>query len=330
MLLLSKEDIQKALCMKDAIEINKEAYRVFSRGDCDVPLRTNIQAKASKGNFLFMPAYSDAMKAASIKMINIFPDNDQKKLPTAPAQVLLMDGETGMFQAVIDGTYLTQLRTGAASGVALDVFGRSDAKKGALIGTGSQAGAQLEAMLAVRSLDSVKIYSRNRERLEAFVREMAVALKAYGTQLIAVESANEAIEDADLIIAVTSSTEPVFDGNKVKRGATLSFIGSYQPHMQEMDPVLLKRASKIYFDSLEAVLSEAGDILKPLETGDIEESDFTGDIGEVLIGTLKSREDNEEIIVFKSVGIAVQDLVTAKAVYENAFKHKIGMKWGCE
>jgi ornithine cyclodeaminase len=152
-------------------------------------------------------------------------------------------------------------------------------------------------------------------------------LKDYGTQILPAETSDEAINDADLIITVTPATSPVFDGSKVKAGATVSCVGSYQPHMQEMDPVILERASKLYFDSEEAVLSEAGDILIPLEDGIITKDDFTGDIGEVLMGKIGGRENDEEIIVFKTVGIGAQDLVTAQKIYERALEEKIGTEW---
>jgi ornithine cyclodeaminase len=222
---------------------------------------------------------------------------------------------------------VTQLRTGAASGVAFDVLGRKDAKKGALIGTGGQAATQLEAMICARDLETVHVFDQNSERTKAFVKQMNEELKDYGTQILPAETSDEAINDADLIITVTPATSPVFDGSKVKAGATVSCVGSYQPHMQEMDPVILERASKLYFDSEEAVLSEAGDILIPLEDGIITKDDFTGDIGEVLMGKIGGRENDEEIIVFKTVGIGAQDLVTAQKIYERALEEKIGTEW---
>ena len=247
--------------------------------------------------------------------------------PSAPATVLLMDGTTGEVSSIIDGTYVTQLRTGAASGAAFDVLGVKDAKKGALIGTGGQAAAQLEAMLTARKLEEVKVFDVNSERTEAFVKQMQEELKDYGTKIVGAKSSDEAIEGADLIITVTPSLKPVFDGTKVKKGATVSCVGSYQHHMQEMDPVVLTRAGKIFFDSKKAVLSEAGDILIPLEDGTITEKDFNGDLGDVLLGNIKGRENDDEIIVFKTVGIAVQDLVTAKKIYDKAVKEKAGTLW---
>jgi ornithine cyclodeaminase len=327
MLLLSKEDIKRVFSMKDAIEADKDAFRIFSEGKSNVPLRTQISAPNAGGTFLFMPAYIEELNCAGLKVVNIFPKNIDKGIPSAPAQVLLIDGSTGVIIAILDGTYVTQLRTGAASGAAFDLLARKDCKKGALIGTGGQAATQLEAMIVARNLEEVKVYDLNLERTKAFVIKMKEELVKYGTKIIAVETSDEAIEDADLIVTVTPSLKPVFDGSKVKKGATVSCVGSYQPNMQEMDPVILTRASKIYFDSEEAVLSESGDILIPLQDGTITKNDFTGDLGEVVLGTVIGRENEDEIIVFKTVGIGTQDLVTAKYIYDKATVQGIGTCW---
>lgn len=327
MLLLSKEDIKKVFTMRDAIEADKKAFQIVVEGTCNSPLRTNIPAPKEDGCFLFMPAYMEEMEVASIKIVTVFPNNVSKGLPTTPAQVLLLDGKTGVVSAVLDGTYVTQVRTGAASGAAFDVLAKKDCKIGAMIGTGGQAAAQLEAMLAVRNLDEVRVVGRNFEKTCAFANEMQEELKNYGTKIVPVKTSDEAITDADLIITVTASTTPVFDGTKVKQGATISCVGSYQHHMQELDPAVLPRTSKIYFDSKSAVLSEAGDILIPLEQGIITEANFTGDLGSVIKGELTGRENDEEIIIFKTVGVGVQDLVTAKMIYDKALEAGAGLKW---
>ena len=328
MLLLSREDIKKVFTIKDAIEADKKAFQYVVEGKCEIPLRTNIQAPKYDGCFLFMPAYLEEMDTASLKIINIFPHNIDNGIPSSPAQVLLIDGKTGLVTAVLDGTYVTQLRTGAASGAAFDVLAKKDCRIGALIGTGGQAPTQLEAMLAARTLQEVRVYDMNPERTKAFAETMQEELKDYGARIVPAASSDEAIDDADLIITVTPSSKPVFDGTKVKAGATISCVGAYQHHMQEMDPAIRPRASKIYFDSREAVLSESGDILIPLEEGIITEEDFTGDLGDVLLGKVVGRENDDEIIVFETVGVAAQDLVAAKEIYEKAVKAGVGITWG--
>lgn len=274
-----------------------------------------------------MPAYVEEMDTASLKIVNVFPHNIEQGLPALPAQVMLIDGKTGVVQALMDGIYVTQLRTGAASGAAFDVLAKKECKIGALIGTGGQGEAQLEAMLEARRLEEVRICGLHYDRTKVFVERMQKEMAHYGAKLIPVMSSEEAIEDADLVITATPAEKPVFDGEKIKKGATVSCIGSYQHHMQEMSPTLLTRASKIYFDSQEAVLSEAGDILIPLEEGIITKEDFTGDLGNVLKGEVTGRTKEDEIIVFKSVGVAAQDLVAAREIYKRAVKSGIGMQW---
>ena len=225
MLLLSREDIKKVFTIQDAIEADKKAFQLVVEGKCDAPLRTNIQAPKHDGCFLFMPAYVEEMDTASLKIINIFPHNIDNGIPSSPAQVLLIDGKTGVVTAVLDGTYVTQLRTGAASGAAFDVLAKKECRIGALIGTGGQAATQLEAMLAARKLEEVRVFDLNFERTKEFAAKMQEELKAYGTNIVAVESSDAAIDDADLLITVTPSSKPVFDGTKVKKGATISCVG---------------------------------------------------------------------------------------------------------
>lgn len=328
MLLLSKEDIKKVFSMKEAVEADKLAFQLVVEGKCDSPLRTNIQAPKYEGCFLFMPAYVEELDTASLKVVNIFPHNIDQGIPSAPAQVLLINGKTGVVDAVLDGTYVTQLRTGAATGAAFDLLAKKECRIGALIGTGGQAAAQLEAMITVRSLEEVRVFDMNPERAKIFAEQMNEELKSYGTKIVAAVSSDEAVEGADLLVTVTPSSSPVFDASKVKEGATISCVGAYQPHMQEMDPAILTRASKIYFDSEEAVLSESGDILIPLDEGMITKDDFTGDLGQVVKGEIPGRENDEEIIVFETVGVATQDLIAAKAIYEKAKEAGIGTVWG--
>lgn len=327
MLLLSREDIKKVFTMKDAIETNKECFKIFSEGKSEVPLRTTIQAPNHNGVFLFMPSYVEELDVAGLKVVNIFPENAKENLPTAPAQVLLIDGKTGIVSSILDGTYVTQLRTGASSGAAFDLFAIKDAKIGALIGTGGQAATQLEAMMVARELDEVRVFDLDPNRRQTFVNRMQEELKCYNTKIVEAISSDDAIENADIIVTVTPSSKPVFDGTKVKKGATVSCVGAYQHHMQEMDPAILPRASKIYFDSEEAVLSESGDILIPLEEGIITKDDFTGDIGDVLLGKVVGRENDDEIIVYENVGIGVLDLMTARAIYLKAIEAEVGTNW---
>ena len=157
---------------------------------------------------------------------------------------------------------------------------------------------------------------------------MQKELADYGAKIIAAENSDACIEDADLIITVTPSAKPVFDGTKVKAGATISCVGTYEPHKHEMDPAILPRASKIICDSKEAALSETGDLLIPIKDGIISEKDILGSLGDVINGTIKGRENDDEIIVYETVGVAAQDLVAAKVIYDKALEAGKGMNWG--
>ena len=225
MLLLSRDDIKKVVTMRDIIEADKVAFKMVVDGTIDVPLRTGIPAPAHDAMLLFMPSYAAAEETAAIKIISVFPHNPQEGLEACPAQVLLLDGRTGYIIAMLDGNTVTQMRTGAASGAAFDLLAKKDCRIGGLIGTGGQAAAQLEAMLCARDLEEVRIYSRNAERCRAFVEQMRVELADYGVRFVAAESSDECVVDADLLITVTSASDPVFDGTKVKKVNTLNIDG---------------------------------------------------------------------------------------------------------
>ena len=310
--------------MEDAIEAVKEAFIVHSEGSVKVPLRINIRSDKYNGNMLFMPAYCEKKDAASLKIVSVYPDNKEKNLPSTPAQVLLIDPTTGIVLSIMDGTYITALRTGAASGAAFSVLAKSECKTGALIGTGTQAAMQLEAMIVSKNPKLVKVYSRNKDRLNNFVKNMSTKFKSKAVELVACESADTAVKDADILITATNSDRPLFSVESCKPGLTISAVGSFTRQMQELDTTVLKKASKIYYDDKEAMLEEAGEIIKALENRDIDEKKFSGSLGEALVGKIKLRENDEEIIVFKSVGLGTQDLVTAKKVYDNAISKNIG------
>lgn len=327
MLLLTKDEIKSVFTMNDAIEADKKCYELFSAGKTEVPLRTNIPT--SKGSFLFMPAYAEEMRMAGMKIVNIFPGNPEQGLETTQSQVLIMDGDTGVVTALMDGGYVTALRTAAASGAAFDLYGLKNASVGALIGTGSQAECQLEALLCTRDVKEVRVSARNFEKTKKFVEKEQKNLgDRYGAKLIACRNGDEAVRGADLITTVTVSEEPLFKAGNVKPGAVISAVGAYMPNMQEIDPELFKLAGKIYFDSTEAVLAESGDVIKPLNDGVFAEDIFTGEIGEQIAGKISGRESDDEIIIFENVGIGALDLAAGAEIYNKAKAADAGTRWG--
>lgn len=328
MLLLDENDIRSVFSMKDSISADEEAYRMFSAGRTETPLRPQIHTEDGTGDFLFMPAYSPEAEACAVKIVTSFPGNAEKGDDTTKGQVVLMDGKNGDITAVMDGTFVTRFRTGAASGAAFDTFAVRDASVGAMIGTGGQAECQLEAMLSACSLREVRIAARNYEKTKRFTAEMQEKMARFGARLIPCSDCDEAVSGADVITAVTVADKPVFSAASVKPGAVISAVGSYRPDMNEIDPDLFGRASGIYFDSFDACLAESGDIQIPLERGVISREDITGDIGECLNGKIPGRKSDEDIIIFKNVGIGALDLFNAVRIYEAARGGGVGTVWG--
>ena len=326
-LILREEDILKAVDIKDIIEADKEALKNYSDGGSDIPLRTVIDVdKDSSSTAIFMPGYIKDKNALGMKIIDIYPDNIEKGLVTSPSTMILIDKDNGFVKAILDGTILTRLRTGAVSGAATEVLANEDAKSFLLIGTGGQAGTQLEAVLAVRDIEEAYVFDVNYERAEVFAKEMNEKLKKYGTKILAIKELDEVLGDVDIITTVTTSKKPVFDGNRIKKGVHVNSVGSYTPDMQETPPELLVRAGKIFTDTNEGVIEEAGDVIIPISEGKISKEKVAHELGDLLLGREVGRESKEEITWFKTVGFAGLDLVAGEKIYQLAKEKVIGTK----
>ncbi len=322
---LNEADIKKVFTMADAIQADKDALAIYSKHEADIPLRTRIEATDREGICLFMPGYVSGANALGAKILSAFPGNIPKGLPALPATMILMNEETGEVCSIIDGTYLTRLRTGAVSGAATDLLAKKDAAIFALIGAGGQAEAQLEAVLTVRNISEVRIFDRVQDRAAEFTGRMERKFAGkFEAVFVQVNSPDEAVKGADIITCVTSSKTPVFDGRSVKKGAHINGIGSYTPDMQELDEYTLLHADKIYVDTRDGVLNESGDFIFPMQDHKLSETDVNGELGEVILGQVPARESDEEITLFKSVGTGVLDLVTARRIYEKAAREGIG------
>lgn len=326
-LILREEDILKAVDIKDIIEADKEALKSYSDGGSDIPLRTVIDVdKDSSSTAIFMPGYIKDKNALGMKIIDIYPNNIEKGFVTSPSTMILIDKNNGFVKAIIDGTILTRLRTGAVSGAATEILSNEDARSFLLIGTGGQAGTQLEAVLAVRDIEEAYVFDVNYERAEVFAKEMNEKLKGYGAKILAIKELDEVLGDVDIITTVTTSKKPVFDGNKVKKGVHVNSVGSYTPDMQETPPELLVRADKIFTDTKEGVIEEAGDVIIPMNEGKISKEKVAHELGDLLLGREVGRESKKEITWFKTVGFAGLDLVAGEKIYQLAKDKGIGTK----
>ncbi|HUF00283.1 MAG TPA: hypothetical protein VMN99_13580 [Anaerolineales bacterium] len=324
MLLLTGEDVRKALPMSEAIETMKSAYASLSNGKAVMPLRTRLSIPDSEALSLFMPAFvsSEDGNALAIKVVSLFPTNPARGLAYIQATVLVFDAETGRAIALLEGSSLTAIRTGAAGGAAIDLLARADSKVAAIFGAGAQGRTQLEAACTARQIETAFICDANMEKSKTFVEEM----KGRGliTKDIRVaQNAKEAIENADIICTATTSLKPVFDDKDLQTGTHISAVGSYTPDMQEVPAETLQRA-KIFVDSRAASLEEAGDLIQPMHAGLFDESHICGELGEIVLGKISGRQSQAEITYFKSVGIAVQDAMAARVALNNARKMNIG------
>jgi ornithine cyclodeaminase len=324
MLLLNAEEVRKSLPMKEAIEAMKNAYASLSSGKAVVPLRMGLPIPESEALSLFMPAYvhSTDGQALAIKVVSLFPDNPARGLAYIQAAVLVFDPETGRAIALLEGSSLTAIRTGAASGAAIDLLARKDSKVAAVFGAGAQGRTQLEAACTTRRIETAFIYDANVDKARAFVEEMK-GKDPIPRDIRVAGSAKEAIEYADIICTATTSLRPVFQDRDVKAGTHISAVGSYRPDMQEVPSETLQRA-RIFVDSRSASLEEAGDLIQPMQARLFDESHIYGELGEVVLGIKSGRESQEEITYFKSVGIAVQDAMAAQVALTHAQKMNLG------
>ena len=314
MIILNKEEIQKCLPMKEAIEVCKKSLKDYSENKTNIPLRINLPVEKYNGQALFMPgSISSNEEKVGIKIVSVYPNNAQYNLPSVPSTVLMIDSKTGIVNGLLDGTYLTALRTAALQGAATDILARKDSKIATLIGTGGQAFEQARALLTVRNLEELRVVGRNFEKTKKFVEKLKNELSEFSTNILAYEHANEAVKDSDIITTVTTSTTPTFDAKYVKDGTHINGIGSFTPDMIELP-------------TNDGVLSEAGDILLPLDNELITKNDFKGELGDLVLNPAIGRENNNEITIFKSVGTAVLDIACGYEIISKAQELNLGTK----
>ncbi|MFC2029299.1 ornithine cyclodeaminase family protein [Chloroflexota bacterium] len=322
--ILSAADVREAVTMGDAIAAVKDAYIQLSSGQAQIPLRTPVPVDEHSGVTLLMPAYLAGTDDLGAKIVSVFPRNASVGLPTIHAVLLLVNARTGEPLAMMDGTYLTALRTGAASGVATELLARSDAKKAAIFGAGAQARTQVRAICAVRPIERIRIYDPLRSAAAAFAQELNAPDSAISATATVAVTPEQATSGADVVCTVTTSRTPVFDDDDLSPGVHLNALGAFTPEMQEVPGATVVRAS-LFVDSIEACLSEAGDIVIPLSEGLIEESHIRGELGQVAAGLIPGRQSDDEITLFKSVGVAVQDVAVASLVLERSAELGLGI-----
>ena len=322
-LLLNESDVARCLDMASLIPLMKDTLAKFSRRECVQPVRQSLRIRPAEGFYGVMPAHVRGERggpgAFGLKSVSFFPGNDALGLPTHLATVLLLDPTTGALVAMMDGRLITEMRTAAVSAVSVDVLARQGPATLAILGSGVQARSHLEAMPHVRPLKHVRIWSRRNERARQFAR---LTHNRVSCPVSAVSSIEEALHGADIVVTATSATDPIVRPDMLEPGMHLAVVGSSSPKMRELEGEAVARC-RVWVDSREAAQVEAGDILIPLRQGRIDESHIIGELGDAVIGT-SGRESPEEITMFKSLGLAVEDVATAALVVERAKAQKLG------
>mgnify|MGYP003586923544 CR=1 FL=1 len=320
--LLSKANVAEVLTMEGAISILESAFADFAAGKVAMPVRTPIKVAEHSGLALFMPAYISGLGALGAKVVTVYKENPAKhKLPNVMGTILLLDPETGAPICIMDGGYLTAVRTGAVSGLATKYLARTDARVHTLFGTGVQARTQAWAVAHARQLDRILLYSVDDEAVKlAFAKEVA---EKTGVPTEVAKDAESAVQAADILTLATSATKPIIDGAWLEPGLHINAIGSHSPGARELDTESVVK-SKVFADSLDANKAEAGDFQLPAEEGAWSWENVAAEIGQVINGNKPGRENDSEITLFKSVGLALQDLATAGYVFREALSHNIG------
>ncbi len=319
-ILLSESDVRLLLPMEKLIEAMREALAGFSSGRVTQPLRSVIQVDGNPSFLGLMPALTREPAALGAKIVTVFGANAAAGLPTHLATIVLLDPATGELLAILDGRYITEARTAAVSAVATDLLALEDAGTLAIIGTGVQARSHLDAIARVRPLRDVRIWSRDPEHSASFLEEMQPRCSA---PIRPADSARAAVEHASIVVLVTSSAEPVVQNAWVADGAHVCAVGACRPDQREMDGPLVARG-RLFVDARAAALAEAGDVLLAIEEGSIGADHIAGEIGEVVAGRVPGRRTRNQVTIFKSLGLAVEDIAAAHLAYERATERGLG------
>ena len=313
MLIIDAEQLRSLLPMGECIDVMASAMADASHGKVNMPPRLILPVDDSGVQFFVMPAASAVLDAYGAKLVSLTPENRVKGLPTIRGQFVLFEKSTGAPVALIDAAALTAIRTAAASGLATQLLARADARTCGIFGTGVQAATHLEAMCAVRRVAEILVWGRDFDRAKTWATEQA---RVTGRRVIARRDPAE-VAACDLICTVTASPVPILMGEWVRPGAHVNVVGCHSPTGRETDSALIVR-SKVYVDRMESALKEAGDLMIPLQEGAVMADHFRGEIGQVVAGQLRGRESDDEITLYKSLGIAAQDLYAGLHAFRKA------------
>ncbi len=316
-LLISKKDVEGILSMKEVMDAVENAFRYKALGKVQMPPK--IYVTFPNGDFRTMPCYIPDLGFGGVKVVNVHPENPKKyELPTIMALIILIEPETGKPLAIMDGTWITNMRTGAAGGVAAKYLARKDSKVIGMVGAGTQARTQLLALNEVFDIDEVKVCSKRLETCEKFKKDMAYL----DLNISIKEKVEDVVRGCDILVTTTPATQPVVENEWVDEGMHINAIGADAPLKEELDPKILKRA-KIVVDDIEQAC-HSGEINVPISKGIISIADIYAELGEIIAGKKVGRVTDSEITIFDSTGLAIQDVATAAIVYKKAKEKGLG------
>jgi alanine dehydrogenase len=319
-LVVDQADVARLLPMADCIDVMEGALRALSAGKAILPLRPVIWTPERTGALAAMPAFLEEPRCFGIKVITVFPKN--VRCDPHQGAVLLFEAEEGRLLAILDATEITAIRTAAVSGLATRLLARDDARTLAILGAGTQARTHLAAVLAVRNIDEVRVFSRTSEKTRAFAERES---KKHGVRLTASASAEEAVRGADVVCTTTSSKTPVLIGEWLAPGAHVNAAGASVAADRELDGPAVAR-SRLFVDRRESALAEAGDFLLARAEGLVADDHIVGELGEIVLGRVRGRTSPSEITLFKSVGIAVEDVAAAHEIHRRAAAEGVGQR----
>ncbi|MGE5218359.1 MAG: ornithine cyclodeaminase family protein [Chloroflexota bacterium] len=320
MLILSEQQVRSLIDIDELIAALAQAHIQYSTGKAVMPVRLVVPLPQIQGRITSMPGFLNEDKALGMKVVTYFQDNPQRGLPAILATIMLFSAETGQMIATMDGSYITAIRTACASALATKVLANPETPVAGILGAGVQARAHILALIHVRNLEKIKLYSPSRKTAVAIREELAPQVDA---AIEVARSAEETVRDADLVVTVTTAREPILKIEWLKNGAHINAVGSHRPDLREIDGATLARA-KVIVDSRDAIMAECGDILLALKEKSINESQIHGELGEVLAKMKTGRTRRDELTLYKSVGIAIQDVAAANLVYRKALEKGIG------
>ena len=312
--LLTEQHVHSLLPMPDLIADMESALAKFSAGEVLQPVRTVLTVGPTKAYFGLMPAFVPSPASLGAKLVTVFGENHSRGLPSHLATILLLDPETGSLIALMDGRYITEARTAAVSAVSARFLANANASKLALIGTGVQARSHLEALQHVRQIKDVRVWSPRPQSREQFIDDMS---PKFSIPIRDCATAETAVAGADLVVIATSSKTPVVEAAWVTNGAHVMCVGACRPDQREMAPALVKRA-RLYVDSRAAALAESGDVVMNIADGLFDQSHVRGELGELVLGRASGRGGESDVTIFKSLGMAVEDVVAADLVFRRA------------